>query len=93
MKKHWREIVVLGGACCCLLLAVAWIVNAAYWRSVTGSWLDHHITDYETAPIFFIAGSFFFLWVVSPLIGADHEQSPCVGQAPIPSGQSSKKEG
>jgi hypothetical protein len=55
------------GAGSCLLLMLAWIINATYWHWVTGSWLDHHITDYETAPIFCFAGIFFFTRVVAAI--------------------------
>jgi len=58
-------VVVIGGSSVCLLLVVAWIINAYYWHNVTGNWLDHHITDYETAPIFCIAGAFVFTRIVA----------------------------
>jgi len=57
--------IVCVGSIACLLLAFAWIINAYYWHSVTGSWLDHHITDYELAPMFCIAGVFFFTRIVA----------------------------
>ncbi len=65
-KKQKRGIVIVNiGARACLLLTAGWIVNAIYWRSVTGSWLDPHITAYEIAPVFCIAGVFFFTRIVS----------------------------
>lgn len=59
--------VVIGGSLTCLLLAVAWIINAMYWQHLTGNWLDHHITDYEIAPIICILGVVFFTRVVARL--------------------------
>jgi hypothetical protein len=60
-------VIVVTGSVTCLLLTFIWIASAFYWHSVTGSWLDHHITDHELAPLFCIVGVFFFTRIVGKM--------------------------